>query len=48
MYNHIELYVNQYSENLGEEGKKAIRQMFEKALELNLVPSTEKNIFLIK
>ncbi|MGX1752188.1 menaquinone biosynthesis family protein [Sphingobacterium sp. NPDC055346] len=48
MYKHIELYVNQYSENLGDEGKKAIRQMFEKALELNLVPSTGKNIFLVK
>lgn len=48
MYKHIELYVNKYSENLGDEGKKAIRQMFEKARELNLVPNTEKNLFLVK
>lgn len=48
MYKHIELYVNKYSEDLGEEGKKAILEMFEKAKELNLVPSTNKNIFLEK
>ncbi|MFD1164135.1 menaquinone biosynthesis family protein [Sphingobacterium daejeonense] len=48
MYKHIELYVNKFSENLGDEGKKAINQMFEKARELNLVPSTEKNLFLVK
>jgi 1,4-dihydroxy-6-naphthoate synthase len=48
MYKHIELYVNKFSENLGDEGKRAINQMFEKARELNLVPSTEKNLFLVK
>jgi len=48
MYKHIELYVNKFSENLGEEGRKAINQMFEKARELNLVPATDKNIFLVK
>jgi len=48
MYKHIDLYVNKFSENLAEEGKRAINQMFEKAREMNLVPSTEKNIFLVK
>lgn len=47
MYRHIELYVNQYSIDLGEVGKKAIRSMFDKAQELNIVPQSAKNIFLI-
>ena len=46
MYNHIELYVNQYSVDLGELGKKAITSMFDRAYQLNIVPKTEKNIFL--
>src|SRR5690606_39239814 len=48
MYKHIELYVNAYTEDLGEEGKKAINRMFEMAIERNLVPATEKRIFLAK
>ncbi|MGH2622503.1 MAG: 1,4-dihydroxy-6-naphthoate synthase [Sphingobacterium sp.] len=48
MYKHIELYVNAYTEDLGEEGKKAINRMFEMAIERNLVPATEKRIFLTK
>lgn len=47
MYKHIELYVNQYSIDLGQLGKKAITSMFDRANELNIVPKTEKNIFLI-
>jgi 1,4-dihydroxy-6-naphthoate synthase len=47
MYQHIELYVNQYSVDLGDLGKKAIRAMFGKARELKFVPQSEKNIFLI-
>lgn len=47
MYKHIELYVNQYSIDLGEVGKKAIMSMFGKAQELNIVPHSAKNIFLI-
>ncbi|MCA5005371.1 1,4-dihydroxy-6-naphthoate synthase [Sphingobacterium bovistauri] len=46
MYKHIELYVNQYSKDLGDLGKKAIMSMFGKAQELNIVPKSEKNIFL--
>lgn len=47
MYKHIELYVNQYSVDLGDLGRKAIESMFSKAQDLNIVPKTEKNIFLI-
>ena len=46
MYKHIELYVNQYSVDLGELGAGAILSMFDKAKQLKIVPETEKNIFL--
>ncbi|WP_039052949.1 1,4-dihydroxy-6-naphthoate synthase [Sphingobacterium sp. T2] len=46
MYKHIDLYVNQYSVDLGPLGKKAIQSMFERAYTLNIVPKTSKNIFL--
>ncbi|MVZ65835.1 1,4-dihydroxy-6-naphthoate synthase [Sphingobacterium sp. DK4209] len=48
MYKHIELYVNSYSEQLGVEGRRAVDRMFQKARALNLIPPTEKNIYLIK
>ena len=47
MYKHIELYVNQYSIHLGDLGRIAIESMFSKAQDLNIVPKTEKNIFLM-
>jgi len=46
MYKHIELYVNQYSVDLGAEGKRAIRILFDKALENKLIPEVKENIFL--
>lgn len=46
MYKHIGLYVNKYSIDLGEEGKQAVQVLFEKALSLNLIPSTKKSLFL--
>lgn len=46
MYKHIELYVNKYSLNLGQEGRKAVQVMFEKARQLNLIPAIRKNLFL--
>lgn len=48
MYKHIELYVNQYSSELGAVGRTAIQAMFDKAEKLNLIPETKKNIFLIE
>ena len=38
--NHIHLYVNQYSKDLGKEGKKAIRQLYLKSSALGLIPKT--------
>lgn len=46
MYKHIKLYVNKYSLDLGGEGRKAVQVMFEKALQLNLIPNVQKNLFL--
>lgn len=46
MYKHIELYVNMYSSDLGEVGRRAIQTMFDKSQSLGLIPRTEKNIFL--
>ena len=46
MYKHIELYVNQFSVSLGEEGKNAIRTLFNKAWELDLIPKTTNDLFL--
>ena len=46
MYKHIELYVNRYSSDLGEEGKVAIQDMFDRARALQLIPESTENIFL--
>lgn len=46
MYKHIELYVNQFSVALGDEGRAAIHTLFHKAWELRLIPQTSKELFL--
>lgn len=48
MYQHIELYVNAYSVDLGGVGRDAIQQMFDQAADLGLIPShtTSLNLFL--
>jgi 1,4-dihydroxy-6-naphthoate synthase len=46
MYKHIELYVNKYTVDLGAEGKKAVRLLFDTALEKNIIPKIKENIFL--
>lgn len=46
MYKHIELYVNKYSVNLGEDGRKAVKTLFSKALDAGVIPSSTKDIFL--
>ncbi len=46
MYKHIELYVNKYSVELGEEGRKAIKLLFDTALEKGIIPEITQNIFL--
>lgn len=47
MYQHIKLYVNAYSLDLGEVGREAIQLMFDKARALDLIPSSHhKALFL--
>jgi len=46
MYKHIELYVNKYSIDLGEEGKKAIDTLFEKAIKNEIIPPFKQNLYV--
>ena len=46
MYKHIDLYVNQFSIDLGPEGKRAVTTLFEKAAALSLVPASSEPLFL--
>src|ERR1700712_3228977 len=46
MYKHIELYVNKFSVDLGVEGKKAIRLLFNTALKNNIIPPIKESLFL--
>src|SRR5476651_1572020 len=46
MYKHIELYVNKYSIDLGAEGKKAIKLLFDTAREKEIIPEIKHEIFL--
>jgi 1,4-dihydroxy-6-naphthoate synthase len=46
MYKHIELYVNKYSVDLGEEGRKATALLFDTALKKGIIPSIGKDLFL--
>lgn len=48
MYKHIELYVNNYSIDLGKEGKRAINVLFDKALDIGLISKLPEEIFLNK
>jgi 1,4-dihydroxy-6-naphthoate synthase len=46
MYKHIELYVNQYSLDLGTEGRKAIDILFKMATEKGLIPEIKDSLYL--
>jgi 1,4-dihydroxy-6-naphthoate synthase len=46
MRQHVELYVNKYSLDLGLVGKDAITQMFNLAQEKGIIPTIENNIFI--
>ncbi len=46
MKKHIALYVNEYSKDLGELGKKAVNLLFDKARSLKLVPEIHPDIFV--
>jgi 1,4-dihydroxy-6-naphthoate synthase len=46
MYQHIDLYVNEYSVDLGSEGRRAVELLFDKARTLGVIPSIEQSLFL--
>lgn len=46
MYKHIDLYVNDFSVDLGAEGTRAVTTMFDKAAALSLVPPSSAPIFV--
>jgi 1,4-dihydroxy-6-naphthoate synthase len=46
MNNHIKLFVNKYTLNLGKEGKKAITELFRMAGEKEIIPPLPEQIFL--
>jgi 1,4-dihydroxy-6-naphthoate synthase len=47
MKKHIDLYVNKYSIDLGNEGKRAVKLFFDKAIELRLIEKIKDEIFVI-
>ncbi|MFH2142649.1 MAG: 1,4-dihydroxy-6-naphthoate synthase [Bacteroidota bacterium] len=46
IYKHIQLYVNDYSLDLGEDGKKAILGLYKMAVEKEIIESLSDNIFV--
>ncbi|PID89622.1 MAG: 1,4-dihydroxy-6-naphthoate synthase [Bacteroidia bacterium] len=46
MFKHINLYVNEFTENLGDLGKKAIYKLYTFAQEKNIIPKIKHAIFV--
>jgi 1,4-dihydroxy-6-naphthoate synthase len=46
MKKHIALYVNEFSVNLGELGRKAVNTLFNKAIEMGVIKGVNKTIFV--
>ena len=46
MKNHINLYVNEYTLNLGDKGKEAINFLYNKAQENNIIKEMETDLFV--
>ena len=46
MYRHIDLYVNEYSVDLGAEGRRAVELLFERASRTGIVPAVKDKLFL--
>jgi len=46
MQQHIQLYVNNFSFNLGNEGRKAINTLYTEAFKLQLIPELPSDIFV--
>ncbi len=46
MYRHIDLYVNEFSINLGSEGRRAVELLFKTAVADELIPPASRGLFL--
>src|SRR5687768_5354863 len=46
MYQHIDLYVNEYSVDLGSEGRHAVQVLFDRAHRAGIVPGVPGSLFL--
>ncbi len=46
MKKHIDLYVNDYSLDLGEKGRAAVVQMYQKGIQHSLIPKLPEDIFI--
>lgn len=46
MYQHIDLYVNEYSVDLGAEGRRAVQVLFDRARTAGIVPAIPGDLFL--
>jgi 1,4-dihydroxy-6-naphthoate synthase len=46
MYKHIDLYVNEYSIDLGVEGRRAVETLFDRAAASGLIPRVSEPLFL--
>jgi 1,4-dihydroxy-6-naphthoate synthase len=46
MYKHIDLYVNEYSVDLGEDGRRAVEMLFERAKMSGVIPEMHEGLFL--
>jgi 1,4-dihydroxy-6-naphthoate synthase len=46
MYQHIDLYVNDYSVDLGNEGRRAVELLFDRATAAGIIPAVKQSLFL--
>jgi 1,4-dihydroxy-6-naphthoate synthase len=46
IYRHIDLYVNEYSVDLGAEGRRAVELLFDRARATGIIPGVEESLFL--
>jgi 1,4-dihydroxy-6-naphthoate synthase len=46
MSNHIKLFVNEFTSNLGHDGRKAVETLYSIARERNVIPELPAKIFL--
>jgi len=46
MYRHIDLYVNEFSVDLGVEGRRAVEVLFDRARAAGIIPATSADLFL--